>query len=126
MTALKTDKPKGGSGSTYVRWGRNNCSGNGTELVYNGYSAGSDYRDKGAAANYICLSPDLLYGYYTNGNDDFAKVIGVEYEFHGAALGDTTAFFHKNLQEEDAPCSRSPRPTVIMIPGMTSVTAAGP
>ena len=31
----------------------------------------------------------------------------------------TTAFFHKNIHDEDAPCSvcRPPRSTVIMIPG---------
>ena len=45
--------------------------------------------------------------------------MGVEYEFYSAAPGDTTAFFNKNLHQENAPCSvcRSSRPTVIMIPG---------
>ena len=120
VTALKTDKPKYKSGSTYVRWGKTNCSGDGTQLVYAGYAAGSDYRDNGAAANHICLSPDPLWGYYTNAKDADAKVMGVEYEFYGVTNGgDTSAFFHKNLHNEDAPCSvcRSPRPTVIMIPG---------
>ena len=120
VTALKTDKHKYKSGSTYVRWGRTNCSGNGTELVYSGYAAGSDKTDKGAAANYICLSPDPLWGHYTNAKDADAKVMGVEYEFYGVTNGgDTSAFFHKNLHQEDAPCSvcRSPRSTVIMIPG---------
>ena len=118
IAALKTDMPKVGSGSTYVRWGRNNCSGNGTELVYSGYAAGSDYQETGAAANYICLSPDPLWGYYNDAHNADAKVMGVEYELNGAAP-DTKAFFHKNLHEEDAPCSvcRSSRPTVIMIPG---------
>ena len=119
IAALKTDKPTGQSSSTYVRWGRNNCSGNGTELVYAGYAAGSDYRDAGAAANYICLSPDPLWGHYNDAHDAGAKVMGVEYELDGADHGHETAFFHKNLHDEDAPCSvcRSPRPTVIMIPG---------
>ena len=119
VTALKTDKPKYKSGSTYVRWGRTNCSGNGTELVYAGYAAGSDYRDKGAAANYICLSPDPLWGRYSDAQDADAKIMGVEYQLDGVTHGDTTAFFHKSLYNEDAPCSvcRSPRPTVVMIPG---------
>ena len=119
VTALKTNKPKGESGSTYVRWGRTNCSGNGTERIYSGYAAGSDYMDSGAAANYLCLSPDPLWGNYTDAHDAGAKVMGVEYELYGTVPGDTTAFFHKRLHNEDAPCSvcRSPRPTVIMIPG---------
>ena len=119
VAALKINMPKGESGSTYVRWGRDNCSGNGTQLVYSGYAAGSDFRDSGAAANYICLSPDPLWGHYSDAQDSDAKVMGVEYELAGAAHGDTTAFFHKSLHDDDAPCSvcRSPRPTVIMIPG---------
>ena len=116
---LKHEMPGRRSGSTYVRWGRNNCSGNGTEMVYSGYAGGSDFQDSGAAANYICLSPDPLWGNYSDAHDASAKVMGAEYEFYGAAPGDTSAFFHKNLHQEDAPCSvcHSSRPTVILIPG---------
>ena len=119
VAALKTGKSNGQSGSTYVRWGRNNCSGNATELVYAGYAAGSDYRDTGAAANYLCLSPDPLWGHYNDAQNAGATVMGVEYELYGTLPGDTTPFFNKNLHIEDAPCSvcRSPRSTVIMIPG---------
>ena len=118
IAALKTDKPKGQSGSTYIRWGRNNCSGNGTELVYSGYAAGSDLHDTGAAANYLCLSPDPLWGHYNDAHDSDSKVMGVEYAFSGHSHT-SAAFFHKHLFGEDAPCSlcRSPRSTVIMIPG---------
>ena len=118
IVALKNDKPERELASTYVHWGRNNCSANGSELVYSGYAAGSDYQDSGAAANYICLSPDPLWGYYNDADNARAKVMGVEYELDGA-IPDMMAFFHKNIHEEDAPCSvcRSPRPTVIMIPG---------
>ena len=77
IAVLKSGMPKGGSESTYVRWGRKNCSGNGTELVYSGYAAGSDYRDSGGAANYICLSPDPLWGHYSDAHDADAKVFGV-------------------------------------------------
>ena len=82
IVALKTNGPKYSynSGSTYVRWSRNNCSGNGTELVYSGYAAGSDYRDTEAAANYLCLSPDPLWGHYSDAQPASAKVMGVEYE----------------------------------------------
>ena len=49
VASLKSGMPKGGSGSTYVRWGRNSCSGSGTELVYSGYAAGSHFTSTGAA-----------------------------------------------------------------------------
>ena len=119
---LKSDLPKGVSGSTYVRWGRNNCSGNGTELVYSGYAAGADYRNSGGAANYICLSPDPLWGHYSNAHDASATVFGGEYRFEGVAsrIGyDTTAYFHKSVRDDDAPCSVcwTRRSTAIMIPG---------
>ena len=120
VAALQSGLPKGGSGSAYVRWGRNNCSGNGTELVYSGYAAGSDYRNTGGAANYICLSPDPIWGHYNDAHDAAGTVFGVEYQFEGAMPGyDTTTFFHKKVHDEDAPCSvcRSRRSTVIMIPG---------
>ena len=120
ISALKSDLPKGGAGSTYVRWGSNNCSGNGTELVYSGFSAGSDAQNSGSAANYICLSPDPLWGHYSDAHNADATVVGVEYQFSGVGGSHgTSAYFHKNVYDEDAPCSvcRSRRSTVIMIPG---------
>ena len=119
---LKSDLPKGESGSTYVRWGRNNCSGNGTELVYSGYAAGADWRTSGGAANYICLSQDPLWGHYSNAHDASATVFGGEYQFEGVASrigNDTTAYFHKSIRDDNAPCSVcwTRRSTVIMIPG---------
>ena len=105
-----------------MRWGRNNCSGNGTELVYSGYAAGAEYHSSGGGANYICLSPDPLWGHYNDAHDASATLVGGEYEFDGiraATGGDTTAYLHKSVGDEDAPCSvcRSRRSTVIMIPG---------
>ena len=91
VAALKSGMPKGGSGSTYVRWGKNNCSGNGTELVYSGYVAGSWYTSTGAAPNYICLSPDPLWGHYNDAHDAVAAVFGTEYEFDGS----NAAYFKK-------------------------------
>ena len=120
--ALKSNMSKGGSaGSTYVRWGRNNCSGNGTELVFSGYAAGSWYKDDGGAANFICLSPDPQWQYYNDSHNLGGLVYGVEYQFTvGIIPGfDTTPFLHKSIYEDNAPCSvcRTRRPTVIMIPG---------
>ena len=104
VAALKANGSSVSSGSTYVRWGRNTCSGNGTELVYSGFAAGSHYTDKGAAANHLCLSPDPLWGHYQDAHDARGLVMGVEYEFTGTSR-DRTPWFHKYLREENAPCS---------------------
>ena len=86
-----------------------------------GYAAGSFYSHTGAAANYLCLTPNPLWEHYSDAEDSGAHIYGAEYEFfisdrnrfHG------TPFFGKNLVNDDAPCSvcRSPRPSILMIPG---------
>ena len=48
--------PSTSGGTTYVRWGRTVCPDiNGTELVYDGLTAGSAY-NHGGGANYICTA----------------------------------------------------------------------
>ena len=61
-------------GTTYVRWGKKTCPSNGTETVYSGYAAGSHYTSTGAAANYLCLSPDPMWAYYSDKVDSGAYV----------------------------------------------------
>ncbi|XP_071133334.1 uncharacterized protein [Mytilus edulis] len=52
-------------GSTYIRWGRDDCSTQNTELIYKGYAAGEKYSYsssyKGGASNMLCLpdNPEL-------------------------------------------------------------------
>ena len=67
IAELHSKKPRGGS--TYVRWGRKSCPGNGTKTVYSGYAGESMYSDTGAAANYICLSPNPTWDHYTDAVD---------------------------------------------------------
>ncbi|XP_071131279.1 uncharacterized protein [Mytilus edulis] len=72
-------------GSTYIRWGRNDCFAQNTELIYKGYAAGEKYyyssTYRGGASNMLCL-PDnpelsnktaggssLIYGTEFSGND---------------------------------------------------------
>ncbi|XP_045169994.2 uncharacterized protein LOC123532596 [Mercenaria mercenaria] len=52
----------GGTGNTYVRWGRTQCPGNGTEMVYKGYAGGGRYNKQGAASNYLCLPEEPVWG----------------------------------------------------------------
>ncbi|OWF43403.1 short-chain collagen C4-like [Mizuhopecten yessoensis] len=102
-------------GTVYVRWGRTDCPGNGTELVYTGYAGGSWYDHYGAAAEYTCLPADPIWGpnkdirsYYP------ALMYGAEYE-------DTLLFNVPNTYE-DVPCAvcrSSTHSTSIMIPART-------
>ena len=51
-----------GGGLTYVRWGRTTCpTVRGTELVYDGLTAGSWFQHTGGGANYICAVKDAKY-----------------------------------------------------------------
>ena len=104
------------SGSTYVRWGRKSCAGNGTETVYSGYTAGDLYSHATAATNHLCLVPDPLWGHYSDALQDNIrrKIYGSEYEF-----SNSQAWFSKNLGDEDVPCSvcRTSRGSVTMMPG---------
>ena len=103
---------KSQGGSTYVRWGRTSCPGNGTEQVYSGYTAGSYFSHRGAAANYLCLSPVAQWAKYTDAVDSRAKIYGAEYEFSDQRFG-------KPLEDDNVPCSvcRSSRSSVLMVPG---------
>ena len=104
-------------GSTYVRWGRKSCPGNGTETVYSGFAAGAQWGHSGGAANRICLSPDPLWAHYTDAVDSRGQVYGAEYEFSSAKSH--TYFSGDSRSFEDAPCSvcRTTRSSVVMIPG---------
>ena len=44
--------------TTYTRWGRTICSGNGSESVYDGFAGGSHYTHKGGASSMLCLPMD--------------------------------------------------------------------
>ena len=108
-------------GTTYVRWGKKTCPSNGTETVYSGYAAGSHYTSTGAAANYLCLSPDPMWAYYSDKVDSGAYVYGAEYEFYVTSSDryHGRPFFGENLLNNDAACSvcRTTRSAVLMIPG---------
>ncbi|VDI53506.1 Hypothetical predicted protein [Mytilus galloprovincialis] len=87
--------PGQGSGATYVRWGRKECPGNNTELVYSGYAAGGYYNEEGSAAEYICLPPDPNLG-ATWSDSHYGSIYGAEYESDG---------FGGGLWNDDVPCA---------------------
>ena len=89
--------------------------------MYHGYVGGSHYQDKGAAANYLCLPRDPIWGHYEDKKQNSATVYGGEYEF--TFKKDMMAFFpdvqgRTNLSEQDAPCAvcSSPRSRLVMVP----------
>ncbi|KAK3577115.1 hypothetical protein CHS0354_037149 [Potamilus streckersoni] len=110
------------SGTTYVRWGRTDCSGNGTELVYKGYMAGSEYTQTGSGTNHLCLPEYPTWAKYKDGNsgpDYRGHVYGAEYEI---GLHDEYIPFSSPVLDNNAPCAicRTIRSTSIMIPGRTN------
>ncbi|KAL4223287.1 hypothetical protein ACF0H5_016758 [Mactra antiquata] len=111
-----------GSGSTYTRWGRTTCPGNGTERVYEGYMGGSTYTNTGGGTNYLCLSSDPQWDHYDETIKAPSTIVGVEYDFDiYANNGVVSQFFGKDIYQDDAPCAvcLTKRSTTIMIPGRT-------
>ncbi|XP_053385266.1 uncharacterized protein LOC128550365 [Mercenaria mercenaria] len=116
LAALKTEISvlKNGQGSTYVRWGKTMCDGNGTEKVYSGFYSGSPYDVEGAAS-YVCLPQHPTWAKYKDGIQNIGgEISGTEYE-----ISSIMNPFSQNINNQDAPCvvCRSPRPKTVMIPG---------
>ena len=65
------------SGSTYIRWGRDDCPSGAVEL-YSGRAAGTKYNVKGGTSDYLCLPDNPRYG--STYNDAISPLYGVEYQ----------------------------------------------
>ncbi|XP_065939527.1 uncharacterized protein [Magallana gigas] len=102
---------KTNDGGVFVRWGRKDCPGNNTELVYSGFAGGSWYDHIGAAAEFVCLPRD----------PDLTSKFTLSYAFmYGSEYG-TSDFGHEN--GDDLPCSvcrSTVHSSVLMIPGKSS------
>ncbi|XP_033759381.1 uncharacterized protein LOC117341630 [Pecten maximus] len=116
QTTVQTNK----GAAVFTRWGRKDCSGNTTSLVYTGYAGGSMYTDTGAAAEYLCMPSDPIWGPHKDlvYNSDLwvGYVYGAEYE----DTGDGLFGFADNVH--DVPCAvclASQYTTSLMIPGRT-------
>ena len=103
-------------GVIYTRWGKSSCSQiQGTELLYSGFTGGTNHGHAGGGANYLCMPQDPEYSTtltYRDGVQGYASVHGAEYE--GPAQG---------TQDHNVPCAVcyvSTRPTVVMIPAKVS------
>ncbi|XP_071134417.1 uncharacterized protein [Mytilus edulis] len=103
-------------GSTYIRWGRKQCSGVNTEILYTGFAVGQEYHHNqyyGGPANMLCLpnNPELS----NRTAPGSSLLVGTEY--------DNGNFFANGAHNEDVPCAlcRSLNTSAsIMIPGRKS------
>ena len=104
------------AGVTYIRWGRTKCpQAAGTELVYSGRAAGTNYNQKGGSAEKICLPENPDYLTDRNGVQGWSTLAGAEYQ-----IGDTQQLFH--LFNHNVPCAVcyvSTRVAMLMIPAKT-------
>ncbi|XP_063409034.1 uncharacterized protein LOC134692507 [Mytilus trossulus] len=105
-------------GSTYTRWGRKQCSGIDTDLVYTGFTAGQSHFDSdfgtrfGGASNLLCLpnNPEMS----NKSAPGYSYLYGTEYQ---------QTFFGSGAVDEDVPCAlcRSKHTySSVMIPGRKS------
>ncbi|KAK3592548.1 hypothetical protein CHS0354_005608 [Potamilus streckersoni] len=108
------DNKANGFGSTYVRWGRTTCSGNGTELVYKGFAGGSQYTHTGSSADFLCLTEEPILGRSVAGADPSGYVYGAEYEIYAGS----NPFSMVSIQD-NMPCCvcKTSRTAILMIPG---------
>ena len=65
------------SGSTYIRWGRDDCP-SGAVVLYSGRAAGTKFNVKGGISDYLCLPDNPRYG--STYNDAISPLYGVEYQ----------------------------------------------
>ena len=111
-TNLQSPPPTNSCGVTYIRWGRTSCpTGNGTEYVYDGITAGSWYNSPGGGSNYICLVKDPNYpSQTTTGANNY--VYGSEYQTSGRPLN--------SMHDHNPPCvacHATTRSAQLMVPG---------
>ena len=103
----------------YTRWGRTTCSNTtGTQLLYAGRAAGSQYTNRGGGANYLCLPEQPQYSNYTPGvQTGRAYLYGAEYRTGGSHPVNNGPL--NSLADHKVPCAvcyTSTRGTVVMIP----------
>ncbi|XP_021355214.1 uncharacterized protein LOC110451494 [Mizuhopecten yessoensis] len=106
-----------GKGAVFTRWGRRDCPANITTKVYSGYAGGSMFTSTGAAAEYVCMPNDPIWGPHKDlvYNDDVGFLYGAEYK------GPSVLFGMPNWAE-DVPCAvclGTQHTASLMIPGRT-------
>ncbi|KAL5011979.1 hypothetical protein ScPMuIL_010530 [Solemya velum] len=108
------------TGAVYTRWGRTSCPENGTELVYNGFTANSHFMHGGGASNFLCLPMEPVWADFDDALSSIGGSLhGTEYEEDSRS----SRLFGENLKQQNAPCAvcqSMQHKNVLMIPGRTS------
>ena len=102
-------------GTTYIRWGRTICPGNGSEATYDGFAGGSHYDHNGGASSMLCLPREPKFEKYDDTVNGGGFVFGTSYRERARS----TQLFLENTYQHDVPCvvCQVRRATQIMIPG---------
>ena len=100
-----------------MRWGRTVCpSITGTDLVYEGITAGTWYQTTGGGANYLCMTKHPKYfTEASTGNRGTALLYGTEYGWAGGQTSAMSRFDYHNVP--CAVCEVSSRSRYLLIPG---------
>ncbi|XP_053399622.1 short-chain collagen C4-like isoform X2 [Mercenaria mercenaria] len=101
-----------GSGSVYVRWGRNICPEHAT-AIYNGYIAGKKYNDNGSGSDSVFLPSDPVWSNYSDGGDgNRGYVYGTEFDEQGVNI------FGYTVHQQDVQCAicKTQKSALVMIP----------
>lgn len=112
------NRHKGGrtKNSIYVRWGRTECPGDGSEMVYRGFTAGRHYTS-GGGTSILCLPEKPTWNAYNDGHDSYrGNIWGAEIDMDPASEGKV---FEQNVDGLDMPCSAclTPKSVTHMFPG---------
>ncbi|XP_033750606.1 short-chain collagen C4-like [Pecten maximus] len=108
---------QGDKGAVLTRWGRSDCPANITTMVYSGTAGGSFYTHTGAAAEYVCMPDDPIWG----PNKDLVYSESVGY-IYGAEYQEPDTLFGMSDYAEDVPCAiclGEQYTASLMIPGRT-------
>ena len=89
--------------SIYTRWGRTECSGNRTEMIYKGYTAGGQI-NKGSGANLLCLPENPSWRKHGDSlNTHRGYIFGTEIDIKPTA--DSEKMFGYRMNDNDLPCA---------------------
>ena len=106
-------------GTTYIRWGRTSCPGNGSVTVYKGFAAGPHYDHYGGGAAMLCLTYNPEYGKNDGRQTHYGgHLFGTEYRDPRNSL-----IFSMDSTTHDVTCvvcDVRRRTSLMMIPGRKS------
>ena len=108
--------------SHYVRWGGEDCPGNGTSMLYKGYMAGKHWSTFGSGTNSLCLPEVPSWAEHIDGYQNGAKIYGTQIEIDGTL---SSKMFGSNVHNHDMSCTMctSERASVAMFPGFSKCLA---